>query len=162
MAKTFGSNKVKVALIQASVSNDADSNLAKTVGFVRKAASQGASIVCLQELFTLPYFPQHEDKKYFKCAEAIPGKTSNFLSQTAKENNINLVGGSIFEKSGKKFYNTCLIFDSKGRLISKYRKVHIPYDPKFYEKHYFSPGNLGFVQAKLSNVIVSPLICYDQ
>ena len=155
-------NKIKIGLVQAKVTDNLDENLKKTAGFIEKAAQKGASIVCLQELFASKYFCQSEDKEIFKTAEKIPGKQSNFLSEQAKKNKISLVAGSIFEMDNGKYYNTCMIFDEKGNLRAKYRKIHIPYDPKYYEQYYFSSGNLGYAQADLNGVKVAPLICYDQ
>jgi len=153
---------LKIGLVQAEVSDNLSKNLSKTAGFVSQAAGKGASIVCLQELFATKYFCQDKRKEIFGLSEQIPGKISKFLSETAKENKVALVGGSIFEKDGSKYYNTSLIFDKKGKLISKYRKIHIPYDPKYYEQYYFSSGNLGYVQADVGSVKIAPLICYDQ
>ncbi len=156
-------NKIKIGLVQSEVSEDIDANLDNTAKLVNAASRKGAKIVCLQELFAARYFAQAEDKKYFSYAEKIPGKITSFLSNAAKENNIALVGGSLFEKGDdNKYYNTALIFNENGKMISKYRKIHIPYDQKYYEQFYFSPGNLGFVQTKAYNATISPLICYDQ
>ena len=156
-------NKIKIGLVQAKVSDDIGSNLAKTLKYVKEAAKKGASIICLQELFATRYFAQEKKKEAFALAEKIPGKTANFLSKAAQDNKITLVGGSIFEK-GKdgKYYNTSLVFNAKGSLISKYRKIHIPHDPNYYEQFYFSSGNLGYVQARLNEAVIAPLICYDQ
>lgn len=167
MVKTLGTNKLKIGLIQTAIRNDIDANLEKTAKFIKEAAKKGAQIVCLQELFATRYFAQVEDKKFFALAEKIPGKITNFLSDCAKENKITLVGGSFYEKGEDgKYYNTTLIFNEKGQIISKYRKVHIPHDPNYYEQYYFAPGNLGFVQVPLtigsSQVKIAPLICYDQ
>ncbi len=153
---------LKIGLIQSKVSGDLDKNLAKTAKSVSQAAQKGASIVCLQELFATEYFCQDEKKEIFGLAEKIPGKLTKFLSQTAKQNKIALVGGSIFEKENNKYYNTSLVFDEKGRVKAKYRKIHIPYDPKYYEQFYFSSGNLGYTQDEVHNVKIAPLICYDQ
>jgi len=156
--------KIKLGLIQTKVSEDIDTNLAKTALLVKKAAKMGARIVCLQELFATQYFAQREDKKFFSLAEKIPsGKITNFLSEAAKENNVSLVGGSLYEQgAGKKLYNTSLVFDAKGKIIGRYRKIHIPHDPMYYEQFYFSPGDLGYVQAKIDDIKIAPLICYDQ
>ncbi len=154
---------MKIGLVQTKVSDDLGENLEKTAAFIAEAAEKGAEIVCLQELFATKYFAQAESKRLFNLAEKIPGKISDFLSDAAKKNRITLVGGSIFELGDdKKYYNTSLILDKEGKVIAKYRKVHIPYDPSYYEKYYFSPGNLGFVQAKTNNIKIAPLICYDQ
>ncbi len=156
------SQKLKIGLVQAKVSDDLQSNLNKTAKFVSQAARKGASLVCLQEIFAMKYFCQEENKEIFNLAEQVPGKISNFLSEIARKSHITLVGGSIFEKDGSRYYNTLLIFDKKGKIIAKYRKTHIPYDPKFYEQYYFSSGNLGYAQADVDGIRIAPLICYDQ
>ena len=112
--------KTKIGLVQAKVSDNLDKNLDKTSQFVSQIAAEGAKIVCLQELFATPYFCQEERKEIFGLAEQIPGKLTKFLSETAKENKITLIGGSIFEKEGSKYYNTSLTFDEKGKIIAKY------------------------------------------
>ena len=156
-------NKIIIGLVQAEANEDIDANLEKTAKCIHGASKKGAHIVCLQELFAIKYPAQKEDKSAFSLAEKIPGKTTDFLANQAKENKITLVGGSLFEKDDDgKYYNTSLTFNSNGETIAKYRKVHIPYDPFYYEKFYFSPGNLGFVQARINDIIISPLVCYDQ
>jgi N-carbamoylputrescine amidase len=156
-------SKVTIALIQAVVGEEIDANLENTRRLVAKAAKQGARIVCLQELFATRYFAQTEDKKALHLAERVPGKISGFLSELAKEFKVTLVGGSIYElgDDGNR-YNTSLIFDPAGSVVAKYRKVHVPHDPNYWEKFYFTPGNLGYVHVKVDNIIVAPLICYDQ
>jgi N-carbamoylputrescine amidase len=156
-------SKIAIALIQTAAGEEIDSNLEKTRRFVAKAAKQGAKIVCLQELFASRYFAQSEDKKALQLAQRVPGKLSGFLSDLAKEQQVTLVGGSIYElgDDGKR-YNTSLTFDPAGNVIAKYRKVHIPHDPNYWEKYYFTPGNLGYVQAKVDDITIAPLICYDQ
>jgi N-carbamoylputrescine amidase len=154
--------KITIGLVQTSVGPDLDRNLDKTAKFIARTARKDASIVCLQELFASPYFCRTEDKKSFKTAEKIPGKVTKFLSEQAKANKITLVGGSIFEVDEGNYYNTSLTFDSSGKMIAKYRKVHIPQDPSYYEQYYFKPGNLGFVQVQLPSIKIAPLICYDQ
>src|SRR5581483_2704591 len=120
-------------------------------------------IVCLQELFAQQYFAQTKDKKFFESAQSIPGPLSRFLADCALSNRITLIGGSIYERaSGGKFYNTSLIYGPRGDLIGKYRKMHIPHDPSYYEQYYFSPGNLGYLQVDAGKAVISPLICYDQ
>jgi N-carbamoylputrescine amidase len=154
---------VKVGLIQTAVGDDVAGNLAKTSRFVKQAARKGAEIVCLQELFAHRYFAQVKDDRFFELAESIPGRLSQFLSGCASENRVVLIGGSIYEKGeAGKFYNTSLIFDQRGHLTGKYRKMHIPHDPKYYEQHYFSPGDLGYVRVDTGRAVVAPLICYDQ
>ncbi len=155
--------KLKIGLVQVKVSGNTGLNLDKTAKLVSQAAKKGASIACLQELFAMKYFCQDKRKELFELAEVIPGKVSHFLSETARQNKVTLVGGSLFEKGEEgKYYNTSLIFDGNGKLRAKYRKIHIPNDPKYYEKYYFSSGNAGYVQADLHGLKIAPLICYDQ
>ncbi|MBI2558358.1 hypothetical protein HYW20_03470 [Candidatus Woesearchaeota archaeon] len=163
MAKHSTLNKIKIGLVQTKVGASIDENLSKTAKCVREAAKKGADIVCLQELFATHYFAQAKDRKLFRLAEKVHGKITNFISKIAKDNKITLVGGSFYEKGeDKKYYNTALVANPEGRMIAKYRKIHIPHDPKYYEKYYFSSGNLGYVQAEINNVVIAPLICYDQ
>ena len=162
----MANQKLKIGLVQAKVGSGLDKNLANTVKSVALAAEKGASIVCLQELFASKYFCQSENKEVLKTAlktaEKIPGKQSKFLSELAKKNRITLDGGSIFEKDGSRYYNTSLTFDENGKIIAKYRKIHIPHDPHYYEQYYFSPGNLGYVQVQANGIKIAPMICYDQ
>ncbi len=162
-ALVMGGNIIRIGLVQAEVTESIDANLEKTAKCIHEASKKGAHIVCLQELFAVRYPAQKEDKSAFSLAEKIPGKITNFLSKAAKENKVALVSGSLFEKTADgKYYNTSLIFNETGNIIAKYRKIHIPNDPLYYEKFYFSPGNLGFVQARIKDIIISTLICYDQ
>src|SRR3989338_9844611 len=155
--------RIKIGLVQASASQNLDENLSKAEKSIDEASKKGADIVCLQELFATRYFAQAEKKDFFRLAEKIPGKITNFLSRCAKKSGVFLIGGSLFEKGeDNKYYNTSLAFGKEGQIIGKYRKVHIPNDPKYYEQYYFSPGNLGFVQIKMEEIVISPLICYDQ
>jgi len=152
----------KIGLIQTGVSGNLDKNLAKTAEFIKAAARKGAEIVCLQELFAYRYFAQTKDDRFFELAEPVPGPLSQFLSECASSNRVFLIGGSIYERGeDDNFYNTSLIYDPRGRLVAKYRKMHIPHDPNYYEQHYFSPGDLGYVQVKAGNATIAPLICYD-
>lgn len=162
---------ITLGLIQMSMSADKDANLAKAVRMIGEAAKKGAEIVCLPELFNLPYFPQDERNKEIE-AEEIPGKTTDALARVAKDNKVVLVGGSIFEKgkdrekSGTKTYNTTVVFDETGKMLGTYRKVHVPHDENFYEQNYFEPGDLGFKVfasgSKTQNAKLGTLICYDQ
>ena len=154
---------LKIGLVQTKVSEDVEENLAKTARFIKQAARRGAGIVCLQELFAQRYFAQTKDATFFTRAETLPGQLSRFLSKCASDYQVFLIGGSIYERGEDgKFYNTSLIYDSRGRLAGKYRKMHIPHDPNYYEQYYFSPGNLGYVQVNTGKTVVAPLICYDQ
>jgi N-carbamoylputrescine amidase len=154
---------LKIGLIQTKVSEDIDENLEKTARSIKQAARKGADVVCLPELFAYRYFAQTKSGRFFELAEAVPGRLSQFLSQCASDNRILLVGGSMYERSENgKFYNTSLIYDSHGKLAGKYRKMHIPHDPNYYEQYYFSPGDLGYVQVNTGKTVIAPLICYDQ
>ncbi len=156
-------NVIKIALVQTRCSNNVDENLEKTADFIRKAARKGAGIVCLQELFAYRYFAQIQDEKFFALAEPVPGRLSRFLSECAVVNKVTLIGGSIYELGrGRKFYNTSLVYDARGSLAGKYRKVHIPHDPNYFEQYYFAPGDLAYLQVSAGKAVVAPLICYDQ
>jgi N-carbamoylputrescine amidase len=153
---------MRIGLVQTKVGDKPSDNLDKIAGFIRAAAKKGAHIVCLQELFAYRYFAQTKDDRFFDLAEPVPGPLSEFLRDCAATNRVWLIGGSIYEKSSGKFYNTSLIYSPKGVLAGKYRKMHIPHDPKYYEQYYFSPGDLGYVQVSAGSAVVAPLICYDQ
>jgi len=159
----LSSGTVRIGLVQSRVVEDIEANLEATDRRVGEAAAGGAEIVCLEELFATPYFAQWRRSRYRFLAERIPGRLSSFLSSCARRHGVMLVGGSIYERaSGPKGFNTTLVFDASGRRIGKYRKMHIPHDPAYYEQYYFEPGNLGYVQIPTRKVIIAPLICYDQ
>jgi agmatine deiminase len=153
--------KVTVGLVQMTMSEIPSENLKKALSMIGEAADKGADAVCLPELFMTHYFPQELGGNPPHWEE-IPGEVTRSLSEAARRNNVVLVAGSLCEKAGTRFYNTSLVFDSDGRLLGKYRKMHLPNDECFYEKSYFSPGNLGYrvFQTGIGNIGVS--ICYDQ
>tara|TARA_Y100000310_G_scaffold251715_1_gene258290 strand:+ start:10083 stop:10928 length:846 start_codon:yes stop_codon:yes gene_type:complete len=153
--------KIKVGLVQMSMSDVKGENLDKALKKIDEAASRGAEVICLPELFSTLYFPQTEDESSFELAEKISGKTSEILSESARENDVIIVGGSIFEEDNGKYYNSSLVFGSDGSMLGKYRKVHIPNDPGFYEKTFFSPGD-GFNVFETPKAKIGTLICYDQ
>jgi N-carbamoylputrescine amidase len=154
---------IKIGLVQTRVGENVDENLAKTARFVRLAAQRGAGIVCLPELFAHRYFAQSRSERFFGLAEPSSGRLAHFLSECASENRIFLIGGSVYERGDDaKLYNTSLIYDPRGKLAGKYRKMHIPHDPNYYEQYYFAPGNLGYVQVNTGKAVIAPLICYDQ
>jgi N-carbamoylputrescine amidase len=137
-------------------------NVDKAISFIQKAASQGAKIVSMQELFTTQYFCQKEDHKYFAFAEEIPGPTTKRLSEIAKGLDVVIVA-SLFEKRAAGLYhNTAAIIDADGTFLGKYRKMHIPDDPLFYEKFYFTPGDLGFRSWKTRYGTIGVCVCWDQ
>lgn len=154
--------KIKIGLVQSSCSNNIDNNIEKAIEGIRKAASEGAQIVCLQELFTSLYFCDVENYDNFKIAETIPGPTTDKLSKIAAELKVVIVA-SLFEKRAKGLYhNTTAILDADGTYLGKYRKMHIPDDPAYYEKFYFTPGDLGYKVFQTKYAKIGVLICWDQ
>ncbi|WP_345950826.1 carbon-nitrogen hydrolase [Mucilaginibacter sp. PAMB04274] len=155
-------SKVKVGLVQMSCTADKQQNLQKAIEKVREAAQQGAQIVCLQELFTSLYFCDEENYDNFKLAEAIPGPSTDELSKVAAELGVVIIA-SLFEKRTQGLYhNTTAILDADGAYLGKYRKMHIPDDPGFYEKFYFTPGDLGYKVFQTKFAKIGVLICWDQ
>lgn len=153
---------VRIALVQMSCSADPAENLKKASARIREAAKKGAQIVCLQELFRTPYFCQTESAAHFDLAEPIPGPTTDALSKVARANKVVIVA-SLFEKRAKGVYhNTAAVIDADGKFLGKYRKMHIPDDPGFYEKYYFVPGDLGFQVFETKFAKIGVLICWDQ
>ncbi|MFD2202056.1 carbon-nitrogen hydrolase [Shivajiella indica] len=153
---------VKVGLVQNSCSKDLASNLSKAEKGIREAAAKGAQIICLQELFKSLYFCDVEDHDNFKLAESIPGPSTDFFSKLAKELGVVIIA-SLFEKRAEGLYhNTTAVLDADGSYLGKYRKMHIPDDPGYYEKFYFTPGDLGYKVFKTKFATVGVLICWDQ
>ena len=153
---------IKIGTIQMSCVADKAANLTKTIEQIRAAAAQGAQIVCLQELFTSLYFCDVEDHDNFLLAEAIPGPSTETLSKIAAELNVVIIA-SLFEKRAQGLYhNTTAVIDADGTYMGKYRKMHIPDDPGYYEKFYFTPGDLGYKVFKTKYATVGVLICWDQ
>jgi N-carbamoylputrescine amidase len=154
--------KFRVGLVQMSASPDPDKNLQHAIDLVGDAAKRGAQVICLPELFQTQYFCQREDTALFDLAERIPGPTTEKLSEVAKSLNIALVA-SLFEKRAAGVYhNTAVLFDSDGVTRGLYRKMHIPDDPLYYEKYYFTPGDLGFRAFDTTYGKVGTLVCWDQ
>ncbi len=153
---------LSVALVQQSNSDNAEHNIEKSIAGIRDAASQGAQLVVLQELHRSLYFCQTEDVDVFDLAETIPGPSSNTLCELAKELGIVIVA-SLFEKRATGLYhNTAVVLEKDGSIAGKYRKMHIPDDPGFYEKFYFTPGDLGFEPIQTSVGKLGVLVCWDQ
>lgn len=145
-----------------SCTREPKENLAKAIERIREAARKGAQIVCLQELFTSLYFCDVEDYENFKLAEAIPGPSTESLSSVAKELGVVIIA-SLFEKRTEGLYhNTTAVIDADGKYVGKYRKMHIPDDPAYYEKFYFTPGDLGYKVFKTKFATIGILICWDQ
>ncbi len=154
--------KFRVGLVQMSATPDPEQNLQRAIEQVREAAGRGAQIVCLPELFQTQYFCQREDASLFDLAEPIPGPTTAQLAEVAKELRIVLIA-SLFEKRAPGVYhNTAVMLDANGELLGRYRKMHIPDDPLYYEKYYFTPGDLGFRAFDTSVGRVGTLVCWDQ
>lgn len=156
------SNKLKVGIVQHSNSSDVTENTNKTVAEIKNAAAQGAKLIVLQELHRSLYFCQTEDTELFDLAETIPGPSTELYGELAKELNVVIVT-SLFEKRATGLYhNTAVVLDADGSIAGKYRKMHIPDDPGFYEKFYFTPGDLGFEPIKTSVGKLGVLVCWDQ
>ena len=153
---------LKVGLVQQSVGADIEANKKKLVANITECAKQGAQLVVLQELHNTPYFCQVESVDNFDLAEPIPGVSTELYSAVAKRLNIVLVT-SLFEKRATGLYhNTAVVFDADGTIAGTYRKMHIPDDPAYYEKFYFTPGDLGFEPIKTSIGTLGVLVCWDQ
>ena len=153
---------IRVGLIQMSCTADLKANIEKAVTRIREAAAGGAQIICLQELFTSLYFCDVEDHDNFTLAEPVPGPTTELLGRLAKELGVVIIA-SLFEKRTEGLYhNTTAVLDADGAYLGKYRKMHIPDDPAYYEKFYFTPGDLGYKVFATRYAKVGVLICWDQ
>ena len=158
----MNSNQTRVALVQTRCGPEPDKNFAHAVEFIREAAGQGAQIICLPELFRSQYFCQSEDHKNFALAEEIPGQSTLALGDVARETGIVIIA-SIFEKrSAGVYHNTAAIINDDGKLLGKYRKMHIPDDPLYHEKFYFAPGDLGFQAWPTAQGKIGVCVCWDQ
>ena len=156
------SKMVNIGIVQMACTAKPKENLDKAIVKIREAASKGAQIICLQELFTSLYFCDVEDYENFKLAEAIPGPSTETLSAVAKELGVVIIA-SLFEKRTQGIYhNTTAVLDADGSYLGKYRKMHIPDDPAYYEKFYFTPGDLGYKIFKTKFATIGILICWDQ
>ena len=152
----------KLGLVQMACGPDPDQNLAKAVAQIREAASRGAKVICLPELFRTQYFCQREDASLFDLAEPIPGPTTQAISETARASKA-VVIASIFERRAAGIYhNTAVTIGSDGAILGIYRKMHIPDDPLYYEKFYFTPGDLGFRAVPTDQATIGTLVCWDQ
>jgi N-carbamoylputrescine amidase len=155
-------DKFKIGLVQMSCSTSPDTNLDKAIAGIREAAAKGAEIVCLQELFRSQYFCREENAALFDLAETIPGPSTEAIGSIAKELGVAVVT-SLFEKRAQGLYhNTAAIIDADGSLNGIYRKMHIPDDPLYFEKFYFTPGDLGFKNFETRHARIGVLVCWDQ
>lgn len=151
-----------VGLLQMQCFSDPEKSLAKALDMLDEAASKGVTVACLPELFTTHYFCQSEDSSTFDLAESIPGRTTEALAAAAKKTGMVIVG-SVFERRvAGVYHNTAVVFDKTGEMVGMYRKMHIPDDPLFYEKYYFTPGDLGFKSHQTSAANIGTLVCWDQ
>ena len=152
----------KIGLVQMSCGPDAEENLEKALSGIRQAAERQAQIVCLQELFRTPYFCQQEEAARFDLAEPIPGPTTERLSCVARETGAVVVASLFERRAAGVYHNTAAVIDRDGALLGIYRKMHIPDDPLYYEKYYFTPGDLGFRAFDTGVGRIGVLICWDQ
>jgi N-carbamoylputrescine amidase len=159
---TWMADKFTVGLVQMRCTTNKEENLTRAAEKIREAATRGAQIICLHELFAGEYFCRTEDAELFNLAEPVPGPTTERLAAVAKEKKVALVV-SIFERRAAGVYhNTCAIVDADGTYLGKYRKMHIPDDPLYYEKFYFTPGDLGFLNFDTKYARIGVQICWDQ
>ena len=156
------SSNVKIGLVQMRCVANPSENMAHAIGMVRTAAAQGAQVVCLPELFRSLYFCQTHDINNFDLAEPIPGPSTETLSKLAKELNITLVSSLFERRAAGLYHNTSVILLPDGQITGLYRKSHIPHDPLFYEKYYFTPGDTGFLSTETPHGRLGVLICWDQ
>jgi N-carbamoylputrescine amidase len=156
------SEPLRIALVQMSCEAEPRRNLDKALTRIGEAAARGAKVICLQELFRSRYFCQSEEARSFDLAEPIPGPTTEALGAAAAARKV-VVVGSIFERRTEGIYhNTAVVMDADGRLAGRYRKMHIPDDPHYYEKFYFTPGDLDFTAHRTAHATVGALVCWDQ
>ena len=155
-------SKFRVALIQMACSTDPDENVSKALWRIREAAGRGAAVVCLPELFRSQYFCREEDARLFDLAEPVPGPSTEALGAVARECRITVIG-SLFERRAPGLYhNTAVVLKPDGTLGGVYRKMHIPDDPLYFEKFYFTPGDLGYRAFETPHGRIAPLVCWDQ
>ncbi|MFH1470640.1 MAG: nitrilase-related carbon-nitrogen hydrolase, partial [Candidatus Micrarchaeota archaeon] len=157
--------KVSIGILQMEMGDEPSENLEKAIKLIKEASKKGAQIACLPELFTTRYFPQsaknakHLPGSFF---ETIPGTATEALSKAARDNQVVVIGGSLYEKTGEKLFNTTPVFGTEGELLGTYRKMHVPQDEFFFEQDYFAPGDKGFQVHKTKFGRIGALICYDQ
>ena len=153
---------LSVGLVQMRCSEDPAENLARAIAGIEEAARRGAKVVCLQELFRSRYFCQAEEVERFDLAEPIPGPTTESLAKLASTSGVAIVASLFERRAGGLYHNTAVALDADGRLAGRYRKMHIPDDPLYHEKFYFTPGDLGFASVALRAAPIGMLVCWDQ
>jgi N-carbamoylputrescine amidase len=151
-----------IGLIQMRMTAEPAANLAHAIEMIEKAAKQGAQVICLPELFRSFYFCQSEDQKVFDMAETIPGPSTEALAKVARRQGITIVGSLFEHRTAGIYHNTAVVIDADGSLTGIYRKMHIPDDPLYYEKYYFTPGDLGFKAFDTKFGRIGTLVCWDQ
>jgi len=154
--------RFSIGLVQMRMADDPAANLDAAITRIREAAARGAGIVCLPELFRTPYFCQREDAALFDLAEPIPGPTSDALARVARELGVAIVASLFERRAAGVYHNTAVVLDADGAERGRYRKMHIPDDPLYYEKFYFTPGDLGFSAFDTRVGRVGTLVCWDQ
>ena len=152
----------RIGLIQMACSTDPAENLSKAAWRIREAAGKGAQIVCVQELFRSQYFCREENAGLFDLAEPIPGSTTECFSDLARDLNVAIVGSVFERRAAGVYHNTAVVIDAGGEFLGAYRKMHIPDDPLYFEKYYFTPGDLGFRCFNTKFARIAPLVCWDQ
>ena len=155
-------NKFTIGLIQMKSTANAGENLQHAIEKIREAANRGAQIICMDELFHGEYFCRKEDAELFNLAEPIPGPASEALARVAKEKGVVVVASLFERRAAGVYHNTCAVLDADGSFLGKYRKMHIPDDPLYYEKFYFTPGDLGFPNFDTRYGRIGVLVCWDQ
>jgi N-carbamoylputrescine amidase len=155
-------SRFRAGLIQMACSKDPNENLAKAEWRIREAAGRGAQILCVQELFRSQYFCREENADLFDLAEPIPGPTTGSFTRLARELQVAIIGSVFERRAAGVYHNTALVIDADGALVGTYRKMHIPDDPLYHEKYYFTPGDLGFRCFDTRFARVAPLVCWDQ
>ena len=160
--KSRASDITTVGLVQMTCEPDPKINLKKAIAGINDAAKRGAQIVCLQELFRSQYFCQTEDIELFKLAETIPGPSTEALSKVARQRGVVIVASLFERRAAGVYHNTAGLIDTSGEIAGKYRKMHIPDDPLYYEKFYFTPGDLGFKSHDTAYGKLGALVCWDQ
>lgn len=153
---------IKIALIQTDCTDDIKANLDKTFAFIREASQSGAKVILLQELFAWPYFCQTVDDSYFSWAESVSGPIVTRMSEMAAKLGVVVVVPFFEKRASGLYHNSAAVIDANGNLLGKYRKMHIPDDPGFHEKYYFSPGDLGYQTFSTQYGNIGVLICWDQ
>ena len=153
---------MKIGAIQMVCSANSQENLERAVGKVEEAVMNGAQIICLPELFRSQYFCQQEDADLFDLAESVPGSSTEVFSQVAKQHGVSILVSVFERRTAGVYHNSLVVLGERGEIAGHYRKMHIPDDPAYYEKYYFTPGDLGFQAIKTTHATVGPLICWDQ